>query len=324
MAQDYYQVLGLKKGASAAEIKKAYRKMAMKYHPDRNKGDRSAETRFKEVSEAYAVLSDKEKREQYDMFGADRFRQRYSQEDIYRNVNFDDVFQGTAFGDDILSMLFGGGGPRGGRGGKGAFYTSGGPGARGGPAGFDIRDLFGGGQPGGGPAKGGDLSFDLPVTVEEAYHGGKKTVRYQTAQGTKEIVVTIPKGVTVGKKLRLPGKGSPGPAAGMPPGDLYFTISFEAHPIYECQGEDLIQRREVPFTQVALGTTLEVSTLDGVKKVKIPPGTQPQTRIRLPGYGLCGKGENKGHMYLIVVPRVPRKLSARQKKLLQELSDEGL
>jgi curved DNA-binding protein len=317
MAKDYYQVLGLKKEASAAEIKKAYRKMAMKYHPDRNKGDKKAEAQFKEVSEAYAVLSDKEKREQYDMFGADRFRQRYSQEDIYRGVNFDDVFQGTAFGDDILSMLFGAGGPRGRRGGKGSFYTTGGPG------GFDVRDVFGGGRSGGRPRKGADLSFDLPITIEEAHHGGKKTVSYRTAQGDKRVVVTIPKGVTVGKKLRLPGKGSPGPG-GAPPGDLYFILSFEAHPIYECQGEDLILRREVPFAQVALGTTLEVPTLDGIKKVKIPPGTQPQTRIRLPGYGLCGKGEKRGHMYLIVVPRVPRKLSTRQKKLLQELADEDL
>jgi curved DNA-binding protein len=306
MAKDYYQVLGLKKGASEAETKKAYRKMAMKYHPDRNKGDSKAEARFKEVSEAYAVLSDKEKRKQYDMFGADGFRQRYSQEDIFRGSNLDDILRNMGFGADI----FGAGGP------GGARYTTGGPG---GATAFDIRDLFGGGR----PRSGGDLSFDLPITIEEAYHGGKKTVRYQTAQGMKEMVVTIPKGVTVGKKLRLSGKGSPGPA-GAPPGNLYFTISFEAHPIYECQGEDLILRREVPYTQVALGTTLEVPTLDGVKKVKIPPGTQPQTRIRLPGYGLCGKGKNKGHMYLIVVPRVPRKLSARQKKLLQELADEGL
>jgi curved DNA-binding protein len=320
-AKDYYQVLGLTKAASAAEIKKAYRKMAMKHHPDRNKGDKKAETLFKEVSEAYAVLSDTEKRKQYDMFGADGFRQRYSQEDIYRGVNFDDVFQGTAFGDDIFSTIFGAGGPGGRRGGKGGFTASGGPG---GARGFDIRDVFGGGRSGGRPPKGADLELNLPVTVEEAYRGGKKTVRYRTAQGEKEVVVTIPKGITVGKKLRLPGKGSPGPAAGIPPGDLYFIISFEAHPIYECQGEDLILRREIPYSQVALGTTLEVPTLDGVKKVKIPPGTQPQTRIRLPGYGLCGKGEKKGHMYLIVVPRVPRKLSAGQKKLLQGLADEGL
>jgi curved DNA-binding protein len=312
MAKDYYQVLGLKKGASEAEIKKAYRKMAMKYHPDRNKGDKKAEAQFKNVSEAYAVLSDKEKREQYDMFGADGFRQRYSQEDIFRGANFEDILQSMGLGSDI----FGAGGPGGRRGGKGSYYTTGGPG---GATAFDIRDLFGGGR----PQRGGDLNLNLPVTIEEAYHGGKKTVRYRTAQGMTEIVVTIPKGVTVGKKLRLPGKGSPGPA-GAPPGDLFFTISFEAHPIYECQGEDLILRREIPYTEVALGTTLEVPTLDGVKKVKVPPGTQPQTRIRLPGYGLCGRGTKKGHMYLIVVPRVPRKLSARQKKLLRELADEGL
>ena len=176
MAKDYYQVLGLKKGASEAETKKAYRKMAMKYHPDRNKGDSKAEARFKEVSEAYAVLSDKEKRKQYDMFGADGFRQRYSQEDIFRGSNLDDILRNMGFGADI----FGAGGP------GGARYTPGGPG---GATAFDIRDLFGGGR----PRSGGDLSFDLPITIEEAYHGGKKTVRYQTAQGMKEMVVTIPK-----------------------------------------------------------------------------------------------------------------------------------
>jgi curved DNA-binding protein len=316
MAKDYYQTLGVKKGSSDAEIKKVYRKLAMKYHPDRNKGDKKAEERFKEISEAYAVLSDKEKKKQYDMFGADGFRQRYSQEDIFRGVNFEDVFGGTGLGEDIFSTIFGAGG---GRGGRRTYRSTGGPG---GGAAFDMRDLFGGGAGRGRPAKGENLLFELPISIEEAHSGGSRSVKYQSPQGPKEVVVKIPKGISAGKKLRLAGKGNPG-AAGA--GDLYLTITLEEHPLYEVEGNNLLIRREVPFTEVTLGATVEIPTLDGPKKVKIPAGTQPQTRIRLPGHGLHGPRSGKrGHLYLIVVPRVPRKLTARQKKLLQELGEEGL
>jgi curved DNA-binding protein len=312
MSKDYYQVLGLKKGVSEGEIKKAYRKLAMEFHPDRNKGDKKAEERFKEISEAYAVLSDKEKRQQYDTFGADGFRQRYSQEDIFRNVNFEDVFGGMGIGSDIFSAMFGGG-----RGGFRTVYTSGG---RGGGAGFDINDLFGGGPR---EARGRDLSFELPVTIEEVFHGGEKSVQYGVGGAVREVKVKIPKGISPGQRLRLAGKGEAGPG-GQKPGDLYLNIVLMEHPLYECEGDDLVIRREVPFTQAALGTTLEVPTLEGVRKVKVPAGTQPQTRIRLPGHGLTGKGGARGHMYLIVVPRVPRNLTEAQKKLLEKLSDEGL
>jgi curved DNA-binding protein len=311
--KDYYQAIGVKKGASEAEIKKAYRKLAMKYHPDRNKGDKKAEERFKELSEAYAVLSDKEKRKQYDMLGADGFRQRYSQEDRFRGANIEDILRDMGLGADIFSNIFSGAG--GGRGGY-RTYTSGGG------AGFDVSDLFGGGPHRGRPPKGSDLSFELPVSIEDAHSGGSRTIKYQSPQGTKEVTVKIPKGISAGKKLRLAGKGNSGPAGA---GDLYLTVVFEEHPLYEVEGSNLVIRREISFTEVALGTTLEVPTLDGPKRVKIPPGTQPQTRIRLPGHGLHHPRSNKrGHLYLVVVPRVPRKLTAKQKKLLQELGEEGL
>ncbi len=146
---------------------------------------------------------------------------------------------------------------------------------------------------------------------------------YQGPAGHKEIKVRIPAGIAEGQRLRIPGRGEPAHGGGAA-GDLYFTVRIEEHPIYEREGTDLVLRREVPFTLVALGGALEVPTLDGVKKVKIAAGTQPQTRIRLGGHGMAGRGGRRGDFYLIVVPRVPVKLTAKQKKLLEQLSEEEM
>jgi curved DNA-binding protein len=316
------------RGASEEEIKKAYRKLALQYHPDRNKGDKKAEEKFKELSEAYAVLSDKEKRAQYDQFGAAGFRQRYSQEDIFRGADFGDAFSGTGFDiNDILSHLMGGGHMGGGRGaGRGGFRVHFGGGAPGGGAGgFDFGQMFGQGMGGGARAANGeDLTYELPVTIEEAHHGAEKQVTYQGPAGPKQITVRIPAGIAEGQRLRIPGRGEPAHGGGGAAGDLYFTVAIEEHPLYEREGVDLVLRREVPFTLVALGGSLEVPTLDGVKKVKIAPGTQPQTRIRLAGHGMAQRGGGRGDFYLIVVPRVPAKLTAKQKKLLEQLAEEQL
>jgi curved DNA-binding protein len=325
--KDYYTVLGVARGASDDEIKKAYRKLALQHHPDRNKGDKKAEEKFKEISEAYAVLSDKEKRTQYDQFGESGFRQRYSQEDIFRGADFSDVFRGTEFGGaggagNIFEMFFGGGRPGGGRGG---FRVNMG-GGQGGPGagGFDFQDLFAQGGRGARNAGGEDLEFELPVSLEEAVRGAEKSVRYESGGGSRELTVRVPAGIAEGQRLRIPGRGEAAPGGG-PAGNLYFVVRYEEHPLYEREGHDLILRREVPFSQAALGTTLEVPTLEGVKKVKVPPGTQPQTRIRLAGHGLPQrKGGARGNLYLIVVPRVPPRLNAKQKKLLEELAEEGL
>jgi curved DNA-binding protein len=318
-AKDYYAALGVARGASEDDIKKAYRKLALQYHPDRNKGDKKAEEKFKEISEAYAVLSDKEKRAQYDQFGAAGFRQRYSQEDIFRGANFGDAFSGTGIDpNDIFSALFGG------RGGRGGFRVNYGGGAPGGAGGFDFSQMFGGGAGRGGrPADGEDLEYELPVSVEEAHRGAEKHVTYRGPAGPKEIKVRVPAGIAEGQRLRVPGRGEPAHGGGAA-GDLYFTVRIEEHPIYEREGTDLVLRREVPFTLVALGGALEVPTLEGVKKVKIPAGTQPQTRIRLAGHGMAGRGGRRGDFYLIVVPRVPVRLSAKQKKLLEQLAEEEL
>jgi curved DNA-binding protein len=324
--KDYYAALGVARGASEDEIKKAYRKLAMQYHPDRNKGDKKAEEKFKDISEAYAVLSDKEKRAQFDQFGAAGFRQRYSQEDIFRGANFGDAFSGTGIDpNDLFSQLFGGGQGRG-RAGFRMNFGGGAPGGMpGGGGGFDFGQMFGGGGGGRGapPADGEDISYELPISIEEAHAGAEKQVAYQGPSGEKEIKVRIPAGIAVGQRLRIPGRGEPAHGGGAA-GDLYFTVAIEEHPIYEREGTDLLLRREVPFTLVALGGSLEIPTLDGVKKVKIAAGTQPQTRIRLAGHGMAGRGGKRGDFYLIVVPRVPLKLTAKQKKLLEQLAEEEL
>ncbi|OQY21043.1 MAG: integrase [Desulfobacteraceae bacterium 4572_35.2] len=190
MATDYYATLGVEKSASDTEIKKAYRKLAVKYHPDKNAGDKKAEERFKEISEAYAVLSDTEKKQQYDQFGDSGFHQRYSQEDIFRGADFGDIFGGGG-GDDIFSQLFGGG-----RGGQ-------------------RRSSYHRPQ----PAKGQDYIMRLNIPFRQAVTGGERMVNYQHNGQTEKIQVRIPAGIETGQKLRVSGKGGPSPSGGKT-GDL--------------------------------------------------------------------------------------------------------
>jgi curved DNA-binding protein len=322
--RDYYEVLGVKKTATEEEIKKAYRKLAMKHHPDRNPGNKQAEERFKEINEAYAVLSDKAKRQQYDQFGPSGFSQRFSQEDIFRGFDISDLFKDLGFStNDVFGRIFGGGG-------RGAKVRYGNLddlfGQRGGPA-YDYGDMFSGGasQTDGPMAeKGGDIHSELNLTFLEAALGGEKKVKFSKRGRMEEITVKIPPGIESGKKLRLAGKGMDG-AGGRPPGDLYLKVNIAEHPLFKREGSDITVDKEIKISEALLGTTIEVPTLDGSKLIKVPPGTQSQSRIRLKGFGLPRlQGGSKGDEYVRILIKYPKSLSEKQKKLAEELKKEGL
>ena len=319
--KDYYKVLGVNKNATPEDIKKAYRQLALKYHPDRNKGDKEAEERFKEINEAYAVLSDQEKRRQYDMFGAEGFRARYSQEDIFRGFDIGDIFKDAGFGtSDIFSILFGGGGRR-----RGVRYTTfNGPFGQytTGAGGPDYADYFSRG--GAGPSKGRDMVSDLTITLEEAASGSEKLLSIRRDGKSEKIAVKIPAGIDTGKKLRVAGKGERG-AGGGPAGDLYVRVQLQKHPHFRREGDDIYIDREIPFSEAALGTSIEVPTLNGIKKVKIPAGTSGNTKLRLKGEGIPHlKGKGKGDAYVRIFIKVPKKLNSKQKALVESLTQEGL
>jgi len=300
---DYYKILGVNKTASDNEIKKAYRKLAMKYHPDHTKGDKSDEEKFKKISEAYAVLSDKEKRKQYDTFGSAGFQQRYSQEDIFKGSDF----------ESILSELFGGSGRFGG-GGRG------------------MRFSFGGDSPFGGyqrnqqaHTKGSDLEYELPLTLEEVAAGTQKIVSFQHKGRSEKITVKIPKGMIAGKKVRIAGKGEPSPYGG-PAGDLYIKAKVLDHPVYDVQAQDLYINRDIKLSEAILGTNISVPTLSGKElKLKIPAGTKHKTKMRLSGHGLPHMhGNGQGDLYVRIDIKMPKRLTKKQKGLIEQLAETGL
>ena len=319
MAVDYYKALGVDKGASLEDIKKAYRKLALKHHPDRNPSDKKrAEEKFKDISEAYAVLSDPEKRKQYDEFGTDAFRQKFTQEDIFRNFDINDILRGFGFGN--LGGEFTWHEGSGGRGARRPYTTQ----RRADPYG----DLFGEqayGQREAPAAKDQDIDYNLTITLEESVFGAEKKLALQKGNKTEEVSVKIPAGISSGKKLRLAGKGIPGPYGG-PAGDLYLNIQVQPHPIFSRDGDDLYVERTVSFSQACLGATIDVPILSGgSKRLKIPAGTQSNTKIRMKGFGAPHlKGEGQGDQYVRIFVDVPKKLNARQADLIRKLSEEGL
>lgn len=356
MAQkDYYEVLGVSKTAAKDEIKKAYRELAFKFHPDRNKAPDAAD-KFKEISEAYAVLSDDEKRAQYDQFGHSGIHERYTEEDIFRDFDFGDIF-GRGFGgfESVFEGFFG-------------------------PRRTRAR----------GPEPGNDLRYEVSITLEEAYSGAEKTlqlarfercatcggsgakpgtspktcpqcqgtgqVQYGQRSGYSQFIqiapcqrcggkgviidspcstcngsgqerkirtlrVKIPVGVEEGSVLRLRGEGEAGSTGG-PPGDLFVAIYLQPHSIFTRDGDHLICDIDIPFTRAALGGKVLVPTMEGKAELRIPAGTQSGTLFRLRGKGMpVMGGKSHGDQLCRVHIKVPTKLSARQKEILNQLSE---
>jgi curved DNA-binding protein len=298
---DYYKILGVNRKASDSELKKAYRKLAMKYHPDHTKGDKAAEEKFKQISEAYAVLSDKEKRKQYDEFGSTGFHQRFSQEDIFRGFDFSDIFREFGFG--------------------GANFSNG---RRGG-----TRFSFGGGPFGNfqqqAPTKGSDLVYELPLALREVATGTSKTISFQHKGQSEKITVKIPKGMVSGKKVRIAGKGEPSPYGG-PAGDLYIQSKVLEDPVYRVEEYNLYIDRKIKLTETILGTNISVPTLEGKElNIKIPAGTKHKTKMRLSGHGLPHmQGRAKGDLYVLIHVNIPKQLTTEQKKLIEKLAASGL
>jgi curved DNA-binding protein len=296
--KDYYKILGVEKSAGKDELKKQYRKLARKFHPDVNTTDKNAGARFGEISEAYEVLSDEEKRKKYDAFGADWEQHQSS---------------GQAEGFDWSKYA-----QSGGQEGKAApgWEDIFGEGAD--PSEF-FKTIFGRGFAGGGRAgyarKGQDLRAELAISLEEAYEGGVKVLTV----GDRQIRLTLLPGIWDGQTIQIAGKGEPG-AAGA--GDLYITFLIRPHPEYRLEGVDLFKDIPLGIYQALLGAALEVQTISGKFELKIPGETRNGTVFRLKGKGfpVYGKSGSHGDLFLKVALRLPEKLTAQERKLVRELA----
>ncbi len=335
--RDYYEILGVSRDADINEIKRAYRKLAMKYHPDRNKDDAEAAEKFREVTEAYEVLSDAEKRKRYDQYGHagvdDQMQDFWSRGGFQESHAFRDF--GDVFGD-IFGDIFGfggaggaGGGARGGRGADLRYQLE-----------LSLEDA----------ARGREVELEIPKqTTCDTCHGsgarpGTSPVPCRTCGGhgqgvriespcvacggagrvrrSKKLKVRIPPGVYDGAQVRVAGEGEAGVQGG-PPGDLYIVVRLKKHPIFERDGADLYCDMPITFPQAALGAEVEAPTLEGRVKIRIPAGTQGGKVFRVRGKGVPDIRENRtGDLYVRVRIAVPKRLSKRQEELLREFAAE--
>ncbi|MDX6601334.1 MAG: curved DNA-binding protein [Solirubrobacterales bacterium] len=292
--RDYYEVLGVPRGASDEEIRSAYRKLARTYHPDVNK-EPGAEERFKEISEAYEVLRDPENRKRYDRLGANW----KAGEDVSGAEGFGGFGRGQGdfgdvhvqFGDgngfsDFFENLFGGSGRR-----------------AGGFEGFSVR--------------GGDQEATLEISLEEAARGGHRKISFGDG---RDYEVDIPAGVRDGQRIRLAGEGGRG-AGGGPAGDLFLRVRVKPDRRFLLEGRDLFVELPVTPWEAALGATVEVPTLDGTVKLKVPAGSSSGRRLRLKGEGMPGPGKQKGDLFATVQIVVPKKLGKRERELFEQLAE---
>ena len=317
--KDYYQILGVGRNAAEKEIKQAYRRLARKYHPDLNPGDKSAEAKFKEINAAYEVLSDSEKRKKYDQFGDQwEYADQFAKAGGHEGVRWDFGKGGTRFeyGDlgefgDIFSSLFGDSGSRMKR----------------------------------GPQRGQDIESPIDISLEEAYHGSTRVIQLQSAEpctacggtgrvgnrvcticgGTggkvipRRLEVKIPAGVRNGSRIRIAGEGSPGHAGGSK-GDLYLVVKVLQHKLFERKGDDLYAEVSVPLAIAVLGGEVRLPTLNGNLSLKVPPETQNGKVLRLAGKGMPKLGNSDhGNMFAKVKVVLPTELTEEERKLFERL-----
>ncbi|SEE64733.1 DnaJ C-terminal domain-containing protein [Ruania alba] len=319
LEKDFYATLGVPKDADAAAIKKAYRKLARTWHPDQNPGDAKAEQKFKEIGEAYGVLSDPEQRKQYDGLramagGGPRF------------ASGPGGAAGAGGFEDLFGGMFGGAPGQAGPGGARVRYSTGG--APGGMPGGGFEDLlgglFGGAGPGGpagfsrnAPAKGGDITTSASLPFRSAVEGATVSL---TLDGSRTMTVRIPAGVRDGQKIRLSGKGQPSPSGG-PAGDLIVTVNVEPHPVFAMNGKNLTMTVPVTFPEAVYGATIAVPTLSGDEvRLKVPPGTQSGTRLRAKGRGVDTKS-GTGDLIVTIEVAVPRNLSKAASEALAAFAE---
>ncbi|MFB3854579.1 MAG: DnaJ C-terminal domain-containing protein [Vicinamibacterales bacterium] len=324
--KDYYGTLGVPKNASAKDIKQAYRKLARKFHPDVNPGDKKAEARFKEINEAYEVLGDPEKRRKYDELGANWRQYEQAQAAAgqpfagqpFGGFNFDFGVPGgggyRVVSEEEMHRIFGEADP------FSDFFRM----FFGGSAGFDPP---GRGRQGADrsarPRAGRDLEFEIEISLEEALHGATKRLSIPRAGGAGSVDVRLPSGVDEGSRVRVAGEGERGEGGS---GDLYLRVRMQPHPRFERRGPDLHTRVVVPVATAVLGGEADVMTLDGGRlRLKIPAGTQHGQVFRLRGHGMpaVGKPHDRGDLYATVEVAIPKRLSAEERHHYEALKRLG-
>lgn len=318
--KDYYQVLGVERGATQDAIAKAFRKLARKYHPDLNQGDKKAEAKFKEINEAYEVLKDEEKRKLYDQLGPNwQHGQQFSgQGGGFDFSNFQGGAQGFGGGasgfSDFFEMLFG---QRGGHG--GATFTTNFDGMNFGADPFGAYTGKGKRTP--RAHRGQDVEALIKLSLEDAYHGGKKTITLPNpADGqNKTLDVSIPAGVKNGARIRLSGQGMPGSAGGAN-GDLFLKVEYQDHPLFKVEdGTTVVYDLPLAPWEAILGAKVRVPTLDGDVELNVAPGSSSGKKLRLRSKGM-GSGKNKGDQIVRLMIRVPETLSPEEKELWEKLA----